>query len=152
MLFDNDLTYMQALGATKMIHEESTVNLNADDFAFLTTDKMWTGADRQRVRLCVEACVYGACDVVGMPRFEVPAEYVAAAIAYYVHPINIKYAVAEMGRVEWSINVINGVEEPVKPNVLFAHVMRIKSGIVDQLNMKFDYHKVNLKDMGVQNG
>src|SRR5437660_8261969 len=37
---------------------------------------------------CVEACVYGTLDFVGYPRFPAPVEFIAAVIAYYVHPVN----------------------------------------------------------------
>src|SRR5260370_19974092 len=36
----------------------------------------------------VEACVYGTLDFVGYPRFPAPVEFIAAVIAYYVHPVN----------------------------------------------------------------
>src|SRR5436309_5539835 len=39
-------------------------------------------------RSCVEACVYGTLDFVGYPRFPAPVEFIAAVIAYYVHPVN----------------------------------------------------------------
>src|SRR5689334_24730605 len=38
----------------------------------------------------VEACVYGTLDFVGYPRFPAPVEFIAAVIAYYVHPVNIQ--------------------------------------------------------------
>src|SRR5256885_15178590 len=40
----------------------------------------------------VEACVYGTLDFVGYPRFPAPVEFIAAVIAYYVHPVNIQTA------------------------------------------------------------
>src|SRR5205814_9264803 len=48
--------------------------------------------DRSRARRCVEACVYGTLDFVGYPRFPAPVEFIAAVIAYYVHPVNIQTA------------------------------------------------------------
>src|SRR5438477_9792113 len=49
-------------------------------------------SDRSRARRCVEACVYGTLDFVGYPRFPAPVEFIAAVIAYYVHPVNIQTA------------------------------------------------------------
>src|SRR5437879_4193099 len=60
-----------------------------DDFDFLTSNKVWIATDRSRARRCVEACVYGTLDFVGYPRFPAPVEFIAAVIAYYVHPVNI---------------------------------------------------------------
>src|SRR5207244_11282627 len=66
--------------------------LTEDDFDFLTSNKVWIATDRSRARRCVEACVYGTLDFVGYPRFPAPVEFIAAVIAYYVHPVNIQTA------------------------------------------------------------
>src|SRR5207245_2165342 len=58
----------------------------------LTSNKVWIATDRSRARRCVEACVYGTLDFVGYPRFPAPVEFIAAVIAYYVHPVNIQTA------------------------------------------------------------
>src|SRR5207237_2883971 len=63
--------------------------------------KVWIATDRSRARRCVEACVYGTLDFVGYPRFPAPVEFIAAVIAYYVHPVNIQTAcliMEEIGR------------------------------------------------------
>src|SRR5438105_4033432 len=57
-----------------------------------TSNKVWIATDRSRARRCVEACVYGTLDFVGYPRFPAPVEFIAAVIAYYVHPVNIQTA------------------------------------------------------------
>src|SRR5262245_66403016 len=66
-------------------------------------------SDRSRARRCVEACVYGTLDVVGYPRFPAPVEFIAAVIAYYVHPVNIQTACLIMEGAEFTENIINGV-------------------------------------------
>src|SRR5207245_10743775 len=73
-----------------------------------------------RARRCVEACVYGTLDFVGYPRFPAPVEFIAAVIAYYVHPVNIQTACLIMEGAEFTENIINGVERPVKAAELFA--------------------------------
>src|SRR5690606_40602203 len=55
-------------------------------------------SDRSRARRCVEACVYGTLDFVGYPRFPAPVEFIAAVIAYYVHPVNIQTACLNRSR------------------------------------------------------
>src|SRR5207237_2135431 len=57
-----------------------------------SSDLVWIATDRSRARRCVEACVYGTLDFVGYPRFPAPVEFIAAVIAYYVHPVNIQTA------------------------------------------------------------
>src|SRR5262249_61330251 len=51
---------------------------------------------------CVEACVYGTLDFVGYPRFPAPVEFIAAVIAYYVHPVNIQTACLIMEGAEFT--------------------------------------------------
>src|SRR5437773_10041625 len=73
----------------KLIQASAVLDLTEDDFDFLTSNKVWIATDRSRARRCVEACVYGTLDFVGYPRFPAPVEFIAAVIAYYVHPVNI---------------------------------------------------------------
>src|SRR5437762_5703425 len=84
-----------------LLNRSSDLDLTEDDFDFLTSNKVWIATDRSRARRCVEACVYGTLDFVGYPRFPAPVEFIAAVIAYYVHPVNIQTAFsrnAEIGR------------------------------------------------------
>src|SRR2546428_6859995 len=74
------------------------------------SNKVWIATDRSRARRCVEACVYGTLDFVGYPRFPAPVEFIAAVIAYYVHPVNIQTACLIMEGAEFTENIINGVE------------------------------------------
>src|SRR5207248_10096568 len=73
---------------------------------FLTSNKVWIATDRSRARRCVEACVYGTLDFVGYPRFPAPVEFIAAVIAYYVHPVNIQTACLIMEGAEFTENII----------------------------------------------
>src|SRR5207237_1245877 len=82
-------------------------DLTEDDFDFLTSNKVWIATDRSRARRCVEACVYGTLDFVGYPRFPAPVEFIAAVIAYYVHPVNIQTACLIMEGAEFTENIIN---------------------------------------------
>src|SRR5204862_7855972 len=72
---------------------------------FLTSNKVWIATDRSRARRCVEACVYGTLDFVGYPRFPAPVEFIAAVIAYYVHPVNIQTACLIMEGAEFTENI-----------------------------------------------
>src|SRR5207245_430205 len=90
-----------------------------EHFVFLTINIVWIAPVRSRARRCVEACVYGTLDFVGYPRFPAPVEFIAAVIAYYVHPVNIQTACLIMEGAEFTENIINGVERPVKAAELF---------------------------------
>src|SRR5687767_15413093 len=82
----------EPLFRSKLIQASAVLDLTEDDFDFLTSNKVWIATDRSRARRCVEACVYGTLDFVGYPRFPAPVEFIAAVIAYYVHPVNIQTA------------------------------------------------------------
>src|SRR5206468_11581589 len=77
------------------------------------------------------SCVYGTLDFVGYPRFPAPVEFIAAVIAYYVHPVNIQTACLIMEGAEFTENIINGVERPVKAAELFAFTLRVRAGNTD---------------------
>src|SRR5207245_8883788 len=95
-----------------------------------TSNKVWIATDRSRARRCVEACVYGTLDFVGYPRFPAPVEFIAAVIAYYVHPVNIQTACLIMEGAAFTENIINGVERVVKAAALCAFTLRLLAGHV----------------------
>src|SRR5689334_24487704 len=100
---EQSVRFQTALASIKLIQASAVLDLTEDDFDFLTSNKVWIATDRSRARRCVEACVYGTLDFVGYPRFPAPVDFIAAVIAYYVHPVNIQTAClimegAEIGR------------------------------------------------------
>src|SRR5687768_7222535 len=116
---EHSVRFQTALASIKLIQASAVLVLTEDDFDFLTSNKVWIATDRSRARRCVEACVYGTLDFVGYPRFPAPVEFIAAVIAYYVHPVNIQTACLIMEGAEFTENIINGVERPVKAAELF---------------------------------
>src|SRR5256885_1331628 len=89
---EQSVRFQTALASIKLIQASAVLDLTENDFDFLTSNKVWIATDRSRARRCVEACVYGTLDFVGYPRFPAPVEFIAAVIAYYVHPVNIQTA------------------------------------------------------------
>src|SRR2546428_14119063 len=89
---EQSVRFQTALASIKLIQASAVLDLPEDHFDFLTRHKVWIATDRSRARRCVEACVYGTLDFVGHPRFPAPVEFIAAAIAYYVPPVNIHTA------------------------------------------------------------
>src|SRR4051794_6802255 len=96
-------------------------------------NKLVIATDWFRARLCVGAGVYGTLAFAGYPRFPGPVEFIAAVIAYYVHPVNIQTACLIMEGAEFTENIINGVERPVKAAELFAFTLRVRAGNTDVL-------------------
>src|SRR5262249_37841196 len=105
--------------------------------------------DRSRARRCVEACVYGTLDFVGYPRFHAPVEFIAAVIAYYVHPVNIQTACLIMEGAEFTENIINVVERPVKAAELFAFTLRVRAGNTDFLTLAEERMRQKIRPKGV---
>src|SRR5436853_577181 len=120
-----------------------------DEFDYLTSNKVWIATDRSRARHCVEACSYGTLDFVGYPRFPAPVEFIAAVIAYYVHPVNIQTACLIMEGAEFTENIINGVERPVKAAELFAFTLRVRAGNTDVLTDAEENVRQKLRAEGV---
>src|SRR5436189_95169 len=125
---EQSVRFQTALASIKLIQASVVLDLTEDDFDFLTSNKVWIATDRSRARRCVEACVYGTLDFVGYPRFPAPVEFIAAVIASYVHPVNIQTASLIMEGAEFTENLINGVERPVKAAELFALTLRLRAG------------------------
>src|SRR5437879_6120531 len=149
--FDNGdiVRFQTALASIKLIQASAVLDLTEDDFDFLTSNKVWIATDRSRARRCVEACVYGTLDFVGYPRFPAPVEFIAAVIAYYVHPVNIQTACLIMEGAEFTENIINGVERPVKAAELFAFTLRVRAGNTDVLTDAEENVRQKLRAEGV---
>src|SRR5262249_8371093 len=79
----------------------------------------------------VEAGVYGTVDFVGYPRFPGPVGFIAGVIAYYVHPGNIQTACLIIEGAEFTENIVNGFERPVKAGEFFAFTLRVRGGNTD---------------------
>src|SRR5450631_4037142 len=146
---EQSVRFQTALASIKLIQASAVLDLNEDDFDFLTSNKVWIATDRSRARRCVEACVYGTLDFVGYPRFPAPVEFIAAVIAYYVHPVNIQTACLIMEGAEFTENIINGVERPVKAAELFAFTLRVRAGNTDVLTDAEENVRQKLRAEGV---
>src|SRR5437773_12419388 len=87
---EQSVRFQTALASIKLIQASAVLALTEDDFDFLTSNKVWIATYRSRARRCVEACVYGTLDFLGYARFPARVEFIAAVIAYYVYPLNLK--------------------------------------------------------------
>src|SRR5215211_3487720 len=129
---EQSVRFQTALASIKLIQASAVLDLTEDDFDFLTSNKVWIATDRSRARLCVEACVYGTLDFVGAPRFPAPVEFIAAVIAYYVHPVNIQTACL----------IMEGAE-------LFAFTLPVRAGNTDVLTDAEENERQKLRAEGV---
>lgn len=148
-LVATDVNFATSVAALKMLQSSAVLDITEEDFDFLTGDKIWIATDRNRARRCVEACVYGTLDFVGYPRFPAPVEFIAAVIAYYVHPVNIQTACLIMEGAEFTENIVNGVERPVKASELFAYTLRVKAGLKETVLNAEENARQKLRASGV---
>src|SRR5205823_8741386 len=70
-------------------------------------------------------------------------------LAYYVHPVNIQTACLIMEGAEFTENIINGVERPVKAAELFAFTLRVRAGNTDVLTDAEENVRQKLRAEGV---
>src|SRR5260370_877445 len=125
---EQSVRFQTALASIKLIQASAVLDLTEDDFDFLTSNKVWIATDRSRARRCVEACVYGTLDFVGYPGFPAPVEFIAAVIAYYVHPVKIQATCVIMEAAEFTETLINALERRVKSTDLLAFPLRVHLG------------------------
>lgn len=70
-----------------------------EDLQLVAQPNLWTNpGDRTRIKTTIEACVWGSLDALGVPRIELPAEYLASWIAILVAPVNRMTACAFFDR------------------------------------------------------
>src|SRR6266508_1895629 len=129
---EQSVRFQTALASIKLIQASAVLDLTEDDFDFLTSNKVWIATDRSRARRCVEACVYGTLDFGGYPRFPAPVEFIAAVIAYYVHPVKIQTARL----------IMEGAE-------LFAFTLLVRAGNTDVLTDAEENVRQKLRAEGV---
>jgi len=146
-----DMRYAASVAALKVLGGGSSVALDKDEIDFIMGNRLWLAQERARVRRGVEAFAFGAIDVLGLPRFPLPAEFVACVIATIIHPVNWTVACVVMSGAEWSENVVMNREDPLRADVLFSHVLRIAGGAefeVDHVEAKVrsKYRKVEPLD------
>src|SRR5699024_519067 len=106
---EQSVRFQTALASIKLIQASAVLDLTEDDFYFLTSNTVCNATNRYRARRYVADCDYGTLDFVGYPRIPAPGEFIAALIAYYVHPVNIQPACLIMEGAEFTENIINGV-------------------------------------------
>src|SRR2546421_385575 len=106
---EQSVRFQTALASIKLIQASAVLDLTEDDFDFLTSNKVWIATDRSRARRCVEACVYGTLSFVGCACLPAPGEFIAAVIAYIVHPVTLQAASITRDGAEFRENIINGL-------------------------------------------
>ena len=110
-------------------------SVSQDGLRILSSDEFWLANERSLIARTIGECLFFSVDRLGLPRFVIPAEYVAAAIAAYVKPQN------QMVACLWSEyhggvadELATGLDvEPLTATQLFAIVSNINSRNYDSV-------------------
>lgn len=98
------LQYSVARGLMKFVAESAkqgvieASGLTQEEFNLVVLDVPWTASVRNRIqKVLLNLCHYTS-DAMSLPRFQLPAEYIASVIALYVAPVNVMSACRVMER------------------------------------------------------
>ena len=105
----------------------SAYGISTDDLKVLGKTSFWQASDRVRVQRALSALRDGICQHIGLPNFNVPAEYMACILCKFVHSVNIRVACGWVAAMPLfpcdDIAADNLSAEPVTDRRLFALVM-----------------------------
>lgn len=127
--------YETALGAMNRIKAGalgdslSAIGISKEEYALAVSDSPWLAADRAPVVRVIENLIHGTCDCAGIPRFEVPAEFVAAVLSIFIAPVNGQLACRWMegSRVASDMEAAEGSIEPLEAKHLFVLYLKLAS-------------------------
>lgn len=130
------LNFQVAVGAMSLIAREGSlghlnnIGLSSADFDKVISPIHWLPSDRNRVSQSLGILLNSPADATMTPRFNLPAEYVAAAIAVFVSPNNIKTACRWVERPAPAGELGQGLEDPERCTAqqLFALIVQFHGG------------------------
>jgi len=104
-----------------------SLGVTREDFNKLTSHSPWLGTDRNRMMLTLNSLLSSTMDVIGVPRFQKPAEYVAAGIALFVAPTNVQAACRFMENIPTAESLGRAIDRPdvVQSQQLFSLVVQL---------------------------
>jgi len=146
------LSMQMVTGAGSVLLNSSTVDIinsigiTGEEWELINGSRPWIGVDRSHVTRILDSLLFGMIDTIGLPRFELPAEYVATLVALFVHPVNYFSACSWLGSFQRGDDLANytGKLEPIegfekcKAQTIFALVCQIRStGSLKPMAQKF---------------
>jgi len=129
-----NLQYKVARGAMDMLAQSgragflAMVGISQDDFNTAVGNTPWIGSQRNRVVQTLKSMMFLSTDNLGFPRFRLPAEYIAGAIATWVSPCNLHIACHALANVPSAQDLAKGqkqVMDECSPEQLFALVVQL---------------------------
>lgn len=152
------LSIQMVKGSANILLNSSTaqvvesIGVTPEEWELLTNDVPWLGVDRPRITRIIDSLLYGLVDTMGVPRFDLPAEYVATVVAIFVSPCNYFSACSWLGAFSTASTIQShnpdlppeGMER-VHPSKIFAFVCDIRSGSFLTTMCKEFERKIKLK-------
>lgn len=131
---ENKVSFPVAINCMNLIKEGAcndafeSLGIIPEDFHLVTMSVPYVGADRHRVTHVLNSLIWGTLDVVGLPRIEVPTEFIASVISVFVSPGNLAVACRwmEAGAAAEDL-AAGGSLEPVTARQLFALCCQLSS-------------------------
>ncbi len=112
---------MRLISAGAVTDAFETLGITKEDFKMACSDVPYIAADRPRVSAVLESLTHGVCDVIGMPRVEVPMEFRAGVLCCFVAPGNLAIACRWTEREPTADDIVSGGSlEPATAKQLFA--------------------------------
>lgn len=107
----------------------NTLGVSVVDFKKVSGPNVWSATDRSKMAFIMNSLLSSTINIIGCAPFQLPAEFIAAGIALWVHPINIHAACRFMERVATAESLGRGIEngDLVKAQQLFALIIQLKS-------------------------
>ena len=92
------MQYGAVRGSLKMIksyfgdRDKILIDVDPERYEIVTQKAPWLAPQRHVARSGLESLCHATVELLGLPRVEIPAEYVAAVIAVFVDPVNYMVA------------------------------------------------------------
>jgi len=139
-MMQDSLNYETAVGSMHMISEVGRkgfldgIGISKPDFDRCVGPEMWTTVDRNRMNNTFFALLNASIDQCGRSRFTIPAEFIAAGIAVFIHPSNAQLACDFFAVIRSAEELGSGMPTatPCSREQLFALVCQLYRG--DQRN------------------
>jgi len=122
---------MSMLAAGTASSNFSHMGMSDDDYDLFTGSGVWQRQDQGSIESISSNIITGVMDMVGIQRIEVSAEYIAAVIAMFVHPVNYFTACSWLARNYSNEDLASGNSqlsiERVTPGVVYALVEQLQA-------------------------
>jgi len=139
------LGIMRALKLGTANSDLQALGLANSDVNLLTGQQTWMGEDRLQAMRSLDATIYGTIDKMGLPRFEMSAEWIATHIYVYVRPENYHQACAWSARTKSVDDDTGQTSDPVTAAELHRYLVRLNDdGGGEEFRYQFD-KKVSAK-------